>query len=103
MSLKDYTIIFGGSFDPPHSGHQAIIGWLINSLGAKEIIVCPTFQHCFGKQLSEFDRRLTMCDIMIEPFKHKCWVSDVEYSMPSPNLTANLLKTFVIVAETLLP
>lgn len=92
--LNEHTVIFGGSFDPPHSGHAAMIGWLLNSLNAKKVMVCPTAMHCFGKDLAPFDYRLTMCELMVRPFKNRARVSDIEYFLPKPNLTYNLLNSF---------
>lgn len=91
--LTDYTVIFGGSFDPPHSGHQAIIHWLVDSLDAKEVKVCPTFEHCFGKKMENFIDRAHMCWRMTDDTK-RAGTYIIEASMPKPNLTRNLLKHF---------
>jgi nicotinate-nucleotide adenylyltransferase len=91
--LTDYTVVFGGSFDPPHAGHQAIISWLIDSLDAKEVKVCPTFEHCFGKKMESFISRAHMCHAMVSDIK-RAGAYIVEASMPRPNLTKNLLKHF---------
>ncbi len=42
--------IFGGSFDPPHSGHLEIIQQAIISLNIDELIVVPAFLNPFKSQ-----------------------------------------------------
>ncbi|QOY54282.1 nicotinate (nicotinamide) nucleotide adenylyltransferase [Candidatus Sulfurimonas marisnigri] len=39
--------LFGGSFDPPHIGHEAIVTALINFKDVEKIIVMPTFLNPF--------------------------------------------------------
>jgi len=99
--LTNHTVIFGGSFDPPHSGHKAIVQWLITSLDANEVIVCPTYAHCFGKKLAPFHNRIEMCELAFTPpgltdpaLKNKIVVSTAERGLPEPNLTFNLLKWY---------
>lgn len=93
MTLNNSLVIFGGSFDPPHVGHQAICLWLKESLGAKEIIVVPTYKHCLGKQLTDFTHRLEMCKLMTANLD--CVrASAVEMQLPQPNYTVNLVKFF---------
>ncbi len=41
--------IFGGSFDPPHIGHEAIIKEACVTLNVDKIIVVPTFLNPFKK------------------------------------------------------
>lgn len=92
--LKDYSVIFGGSFDPPHVGHQAIVMWLVDSLNAGEVIIAPTFNHCFGKNLSDFEHRMKMCKEAFSRYKDRVTVSVAEKHMPQPNITHNLLQWY---------
>ncbi len=39
--------LFGGSFDPPHIGHKAIVDSLYNFKGVDKVIVMPTFLNPF--------------------------------------------------------
>ncbi len=39
--------LFGGSFDPPHIGHEAIVKALLNIKEIDKIIVMPTFLNPF--------------------------------------------------------
>lgn len=41
--------IFGGSFDPPHIGHESIVSEAIKQLDIDRLIVVPTFLNPFKK------------------------------------------------------
>jgi nicotinate-nucleotide adenylyltransferase len=126
MSLTNHVAIFGGSFDPPHIGHQIAALWLVSALNAKTVVVAPTYEHCLGKKLVNFDHRLEMCHMMCELLfpmnaggddydRREVWTSDVEIRLPRPNTTYNLIneiKTFkeyedqeiaVIIGSDLVP
>ena len=101
MPLSGYTAIYGGSFSPPHIGHQVAAMWLIEALNAKEVIIVPTYSHAFGKELADFDHRVEMCRKMIgnlwpenDELPGKVWVSEVERDLPHPNITLNTVKEF---------
>ncbi|MCK5111493.1 MAG: nicotinate (nicotinamide) nucleotide adenylyltransferase [Arcobacteraceae bacterium] len=49
--------IFGGSFDPPHLGHQAIIKEVLKSLKIDKLIIVPAFLNPF-KYHSSFDPKV---------------------------------------------
>jgi nicotinate-nucleotide adenylyltransferase len=93
MPLTNHIAIFGGSFDPPHVGHQAICLWLKEALNAQEVIVAPTYKHCFGKKLTNFEHRLAMCKEMTANLVN-VRVSKAELHLPQPNYTLNLVKFF---------
>lgn len=78
MSLAETTVIYGGSFNPPHMGHQMACLYLLEALGAESVWVVPARRHPFGKSLSDFDHRVTMCGILARPFEGRVEVSRVE-------------------------
>ncbi len=39
--------IFGGSFDPPHTGHEEIVNSALNTLNIDKLIVVPNFLNPF--------------------------------------------------------
>lgn len=57
--------IFGGAFDPPTLGHTLLAKCVINRLGFDEVWMMPSFQHPFGKHMSEFEHRMAMCLIAV--------------------------------------
>ena len=92
MPLSKHTILFGGSFSPPHIGHQVACLWMTEALGAKVILV-PTFNHP-NKNLIDIDYRIEMCKIMASPFGNKVSVSDIEKRLPVPSRTYNLIQEY---------
>jgi len=52
--------VYGGSFDPPHLGHQEVLGVVAKCLEPDAVLVVPTFFHAFGKQSVPFKHRLEM-------------------------------------------
>ena len=78
MSLAGTTVIYGGSFNPPHMGHQMACLYLLEALGADSVWVVPARRHPFGKTLSDFDHRVAMCGILARAFDGRVEVSRVE-------------------------
>jgi nicotinate-nucleotide adenylyltransferase len=59
---KPTIAIFGGSFDPPHKGHQAIVALAEKSLNIDQLIVLPAYLNPFKKSSSATPaQRLTWC------------------------------------------
>ena len=48
----DKIAIFGGSFDPPHAGHDAIIRTALSDLDIDKMIILPTFCSPFKLKFS---------------------------------------------------
>lgn len=73
--------IFGGSFDPPHLGHDMIVKEALKSLNINKLIIIPTFLSPFK---SEFgappNLRLQWCRSLWENLSPKIIVSDYETS-----------------------
>ena len=42
--------IFGGSFDPPHLGHQEIVNEALKSLHVDKLFIVPTHLNPFKKE-----------------------------------------------------
>ncbi len=58
--------LLGGSFNPPHLGHRALVNQLLQSNMFDEIWIIPTLHHAFGKELASFEERVKMCSINFE-------------------------------------
>lgn len=54
--------VFGGAFDPPHAGHQAMVQAAMDQLGLDLLLIVPTGQaYHKARVLSPPEHRLAMC------------------------------------------
>ncbi len=77
--------LYGGSFDPPHFGHQMAILYLLEGGYADEVRVIPCFDHPFGKELSPFPLRLSYCEALVRPFGGRAVVDPIEETLARPS------------------
>lgn len=75
--------LLGGSFNPPHLGHQMICLYLLEGEGFQQVWLVPTYKHAFSKKLERFEDRVEMCRLMAEVFSGRVVVSDLESQLPS--------------------
>jgi len=73
--------LFGGSFDPPHLGH-VLAACTARAKGAEAVWVLPSARHPYGKDLSPWDQRLTLCRAAFEPLGSWCEVREDEQDNP---------------------
>ncbi|WP_086246155.1 nicotinate (nicotinamide) nucleotide adenylyltransferase [Campylobacter devanensis] len=73
--------IFGGSFDPPHLGHDMIVKEALKSLNINKLIIIPTFLSPFKNEFgAPPNLRLQWCRSLWENLSPKIIVSDYETS-----------------------
>lgn len=86
--------IFGGSFDPPHAGHQQIVEACISQLDIDRLIVLPAYLNPFkSNSLADADMRLQWCRTLFEPLPNVI-VSDYEIRQGRSVKTAESVKHF---------
>jgi nicotinate-nucleotide adenylyltransferase len=78
--------ILGGSFDPPHIGHQLLALSFMALEPVDELWVIPCANHVFKGALSAFSHRLAMCSLAFARL-HNVRVLDVENHLTAPNYT----------------
>jgi nicotinate-nucleotide adenylyltransferase len=89
--LSGSTVIYGGSFNPPHIAHQMTLLYLLEALGAARVLVVPARTHALGKELVGFEERVALCELMAEPFGERVQVSRVEDELGGAGRTYDLL------------
>jgi len=87
--------IFGGSFNPPHVGHEAICEWLLANELVDEVWIVPCYIHPFGKQLAPFDDRYNMCSFAFGRLKGRVFISRVEKYLGGTSHTIRTIKHFI--------
>ncbi len=91
------TVLFGGSFDPVHSGHtNAVKAVLESCLSPDRVIIMPAFVNPFKQDgdrsgRASAEQRFEMCRLAFEHFS-VCTVSDYEISKRGPSYTVDTLE-----------
>lgn len=85
-------IMFGGSFNPVHLGHAAMVKAALLDPTVDIVTVVPARCSPFKSEegLCDGEKRLEMCRLAFEGFE-KTEVSDIEFSLPYPSFTVNTL------------
>ncbi|HEY4187980.1 MAG TPA: nicotinate (nicotinamide) nucleotide adenylyltransferase [Polyangia bacterium] len=84
--------LFGGSFNPPHVGHQLLALYVLETANIDELWFVPTFQHAFHKTLEPFPDRLRMCELAAEALGPRARVSDVEARLGGESWTLRTVR-----------
>lgn len=86
------TALFFGSFNPIHTGHLAIAQYVLNETDVSRVrfIVSPRNPFKSDDDLMDAELRLDMVKLSIAD-NRDLEVSDIEFSLPLPNYTANTL------------
>ena len=84
--------LFGGSFDPPHAGHEAAVRAILSSLKPDLLVIMPSFLNPFKKSFSAPPQlRLRWCRALWSDTPH-VEVSDYEISQNVPVPTIQSVK-----------
>lgn len=86
--------IFGGSFDPPHWGHVALVERVLSRGLADQVLVLPVFGHAFHKETTPFEHRLSLCQLAFAG-NSRVTVSDLEKSLPAPSYTIQTVEALL--------
>jgi len=62
-------ILFGGSFNPPHLGHQQMVEAVLEANLADEVWYLPVGVHDFAKQIASAPDRLAMLELVLAATK----------------------------------
>jgi len=73
------TVIFGGTFNPPHLGHETLVREICRREDVVKLLLVPTKQpvHKVGVSLASPRHRLNMCKLLADAYP-KAEVWDVE-------------------------
>lgn len=105
MIAEPNIVVFGGSFDPPHLGHQKLVQTVLERFNNARVLVVPAYQPVIDKTKekvtsSGFEHRLAMTKLAFSEkgFAGKVAVSTIEESLARPSYsyrTLNALREVV--------
>jgi nicotinate-nucleotide adenylyltransferase len=84
--------LFGGSFNPPHLGHELAALYVLETAGVDELWLMPTFQHPFDKELLPFEDRLAMCRLAAAALGPRARVTDIERELGDESRTLRTVR-----------
>jgi nicotinate-nucleotide adenylyltransferase len=84
--------LYGGSFNPPHVGHQMVALYVLETAPVDELWLLPAFEHALGKPLAPFADRLAMCELAAAALGPRVIVSDIERTLGAPSRTLRTIR-----------
>ena len=91
---KPTVAIFGGSFDPPHKGHQHIVESAVQNLDIDKLFVVPAYLNPFkSSSLASPDKRLSWCQTLFADIE-KVSIEDYEIKQGKSTFTSETVKHF---------
>jgi nicotinate-nucleotide adenylyltransferase len=84
--------LFGGSFNPPHMGHELAALYVLETAGVDELWLIPCFQHPFDKALEPFEDRLAMCRLAAGALGPRARVTDIERELGDESRTLRTVR-----------
>lgn len=91
---KPTIALFGGSFDPPHTGHQQIVQKAIENLQIDQLLVVPAYLNPFKTStLADADTRLNWCHTLFDPLD-RVSVANYEVKEGKSTVTSQSVKHF---------
>ncbi|MBU1658666.1 nicotinate (nicotinamide) nucleotide adenylyltransferase [bacterium] len=90
--------LFGGSFDPPHIGHEAIVRALLNFNDVEKVVIMPTFLNPFkSKSYAPAKLRLKWLKEIFSDYENveiDSYEIDLKKKVPSIQSVQHLLKNY---------
>jgi nicotinate-nucleotide adenylyltransferase len=89
MTSPHRVALYGGSFNPPHVGHQLTVTLALCAGRFDAVHVLPVADHAFGKALLPLATRVRLLEAAFGAFGPRVVVNPVEASLPAPSYTVN--------------
>ncbi len=91
--------LFGGSFDPPHVGHLAIVDRALEQLDIEKLVIVPAYLNPFkSRSFASADQRLKWLHSIYEG-NEKIEISDFEIAQNRPVPSIETVRHYLEEAE----
>lgn len=91
VSPPQTIVLFGGSFNPIHCAHVAMIEWAAAQCAEARIVVVPCWTHPFAKPLAAYADRVAMCRAALAD-RSNTTVSTIEEELGGVSYTARTVR-----------
>jgi nicotinate-nucleotide adenylyltransferase len=93
--------LYGGSFNPPHIGHIAVVSYVLATAEVDAVWILPCPSHAFAKSLAPFEDRVALCEAAMGIFAPgRVLVSRFEAALPVPSRTVDTLAALRLAYPT---
>ncbi len=90
-SYRRTVALFGGSFNPPHRGHVAMVQALLRCRDIDQVWILPVFRHSWVKDLLSFAKRFHMCRLAFSHLSTRVTVKRIEAQLGGVSFTIRTL------------
>jgi nicotinate-nucleotide adenylyltransferase len=87
--------LFGGSFDPPHVGHQLACLYVLSTYPVDEVWMIPVFRHAFDKRSAPFAHRVAMCELAAAAVGPRVKVCTIEQDLADKSYTLRTVRALM--------
>lgn len=102
VAWTQQAILYGGTFDPPHRGHEACIRLAHQRFPEAPFFIVPAYIPPVGagqikQPVASFEHRLAMCHLAFQglvPARH-LHISDIEANLPTPSYTLQTIEALM--------
>lgn len=84
--------IFGGSFDPPHIGHEKLIKQALTAGVVEEVWLMPAFISPGKQAVASAQDRLVLCRLFVKSLGEKVRVADLEIKRGGESYTLETVR-----------
>lgn len=77
FDFRESTALFGGSFHPPHLGHEQAVQGLFQNPGVRKVLILPSYGTPLKRVVVSFEQRMEMAKLAFSHLPH-VEVSDFE-------------------------
>ena len=91
VSFETETFLLGGSFDPVHKGHKALVHFLLREYNPQQVWIIPVARQPLKKEANlNFINRCELLELAFQNLikKERLKINKIEHDLPTPSYTS---------------